>query len=67
MTLFKNIVEYPSTMNQRFSKKLREIINPQDEVSNRAYRRAKKAFKKIKSPQAQQDFINELQNLYNLK
>ena len=54
-------------MNQRFSKKLREIINPQDEVSNRAYRRSKKAFKKIKSPQAQQDFIHELQNLYNLK
>lgn len=50
-------------MNQRMSKKLRKLINPQDPVSKRTYKRLKKSFAKISDPKAQQDFIDSIENL----
>lgn len=51
-------------MNQRAAKKIRKIINPQDAITKRVYRRAKKAFKKINSPEAKRDFLLALENLH---
>ena len=50
-------------MNQRMSKKLRKLINTQDPVSKRTYKRLKKSFAKISDPKAQQDFIDSIENL----
>tara|TARA_R110000772_G_scaffold64397_1_gene144098 strand:+ start:403 stop:561 length:159 start_codon:yes stop_codon:yes gene_type:complete len=35
-------------MNNKIAKKIRQIINPQDEVTRRVYRRAKKQY--LKTP-----------------
>jgi hypothetical protein len=51
-------------MNKKVSKKIRKIINPQDEVTRRVYRRAKKQY--IKVPKGLRgDFLKSLDSMIN--
>lgn len=50
-------------MNQRSSKKLRKLINPQDATSRKVYRRLKKSYSKLNCPKAKEDFIKAIENL----
>lgn len=46
-------------MNKTTSKKLRAIVNPEDEVSRRVYRRLKKQYTKL-SKEARPFFLREV-------
>jgi len=51
-------------MNKQASKRIRKIINPQDEVTRRVYRRAKKQY--VKVPKAlREDFLKSLDSMIN--
>jgi hypothetical protein len=51
-------------MNKKIAKKLRKIINPQDAITRRVYRRAKKQY--MKTPKAlRADFLFSLSHLIN--
>jgi len=51
-------------MNKKAAKKLRSMINPQDEVTLRVYRRAKKQY--VKTPKhLRSDFLISLDQMLN--
>lgn len=49
-------------MNSKAAKKLRQIIQPQDEVTRRVYRRAKKQYMKTPKP-LREEFLFSLSKL----
>ena len=52
-------------MNNKISKKIRKIINPQDSITRKVYRRAKKQY--IKTPkQLRKEFLSSLSSILNL-
>ena len=51
-------------MNKKASKKIRKIINPQDEVTRRVYRRAKKQYAKVPR-NLREDFLKSLELMIN--
>ena len=51
-------------MNRRIAKKLRAIVNPQDEVSKRVYKRLKKQYLSL-SKEARPVFLEEVDYFLN--
>ena len=51
-------------MNRRISKKLRAIVNPQDAVSKRVYKRLKKQYMRL-SNEARPVFLEEVNYFLN--
>ena len=51
-------------MNRRIAKKLRAIVNPQDEVSKRVYKRLKKQYLSL-SKEARPIFLEEVDYFLN--
>jgi hypothetical protein len=51
-------------MNKKVSKRIRKIINPQDEVTRRVYRRAKKQYKMVPK-NLKEDFLKSLDHMIN--
>lgn len=49
-------------MNNRTSKKIRKIIQPNDKITRKVYRRAKKQYTKTPNP-LKKDFLLSLQSL----
>ena len=49
-------------MNNRISKKIRSIISPEDKVTRKVYRRAKKQYTKTPKP-LRKNFISSLEEL----
>lgn len=52
-------------MNNKTAKKIRKIIKPEDQITRRVYRRAKKQYTKTPRPLKAQ-FISELEDLLGL-
>lgn len=52
-------------MNGKKSKQIRKIIQPQDVITRRVYRRAKKQYNKTPKP-LRAEYISELEWLLNL-
>ena len=51
-------------MNNKKAKKLRQILSPENPISKRAYRRAKKIYNRL-SEVGKRDFLDGLQALVN--
>jgi len=49
-------------MNGRISKKLRSIINPEDSITRKVYRRAKKQYNKTPKP-LRANFLSSLEDI----
>jgi hypothetical protein len=50
-------------MNNKKAKKLRKIINPENPISKRAYRRAKKAYSRLPE-KAKGDFLMGMEAIF---
>lgn len=49
-------------MNNRIAKKIRSIINPEDTITRKVYRRAKKQYKKTPKP-LRAKFLSSLEEM----
>tara|TARA_R110002020_G_scaffold309790_2_gene525696 strand:- start:1739 stop:1927 length:189 start_codon:yes stop_codon:yes gene_type:complete len=52
-------------MNQRSAKRLRRLIQPQDEKSEKVYRRLKKSFNSLSTKEEKENFFEGIETLIN--
>mgnify|MGYP003629346173 CR=1 FL=1 len=52
-------------MNQRSVKRLKKLINPQDETTKKVYRRLKKSWAKLHTKEEKENFFEGIEDLIN--
>ena len=52
-------------MNQRSAKRLRKLLNPQEETTKKVYRRLKKSWNQLHTKEEKENFFEGIETLIN--